>query len=66
MLTMHDLGVLTIKPGWAESELRGAGKLSEEKFWCMMNSLSASNLEEHGIHFGFIGNEAYSDGQPKI
>jgi hypothetical protein len=61
MLTVHDLGVLTIRRDWSEGQLRDSQKLSEHKFWCLTHSLSASNLEEHGVHFGLIGNEAYSN-----
>ncbi|PTD25609.1 hypothetical protein CV103_05240 [Sphingomonas fennica] len=38
-------------------------RLPEDKFLCVMNAASVSNLEERGVFFGFIGNEAYrSDG----
>ena len=61
MLTMHELGILTIKREWAEQGLkRHPSKSDEEKFWCLMNAISASNLEERGVRLGFIGNEAYS------
>jgi hypothetical protein len=61
VLTLHELGVLTFKPEWAETQLRGGVKLGHDKFWCLMHSLSASNLEEHGVRFAIIGNEAYSN-----
>ena len=61
ILTMHSSGTLTTKPEWAEQQLkRGSSKAEEQKFWCLLNSLTASNLEERGVRFGFIGNEAYS------
>ena len=66
MLTMHGLGDLTIKSEWAKSQLSNTGStLDDDKFWCLMNALSASNLEERGVRFGFIGNEAYSTEEPQ-
>ncbi len=35
------------------------------KLECLMNVMFASDLESHGIHMGFIGNEAYGDAPPK-
>jgi hypothetical protein len=61
MLTMHPSGILTIKTEWAEQRLkRSPSKSEDEKFECLMNAMSASNLEELGFRFGFVGNEAYS------
>ncbi|MFA5965353.1 MAG: hypothetical protein WC804_15160 [Sphingomonas sp.] len=34
------------------------------KLECVMNVMFASDLESHGIHMGFIGNEAYGDAPP--
>jgi hypothetical protein len=65
MLTTHELGMLTIKPEWTEQSLMSPSKGDQDKFWCLMNAMSASNLEEQGVRFGFIGNEAYSPDEPQ-
>jgi hypothetical protein len=60
VLTMHDVDMLTLKSEWADDQVRGtASKISEDKFWCLMNAVAASNLEEQRVRFGIIGNEAY-------
>jgi hypothetical protein len=51
--------MLTIKSEWAEAELESPPEPKDDKFMCLMNAIFASNLKEHGIGFGFIGNEPY-------
>lgn len=34
-------------------------------FECLMNAMSAIDLEKHGLSFGFIGNEAYDTGNQR-
>jgi len=34
---------------------------SEEQFECVMNATTAADLHTHGLFFGFIGNEAFSE-----
>ncbi len=34
------------------------GAVSNEQFECIMNSMTAAELDKHGLSLGFIGNEA--------
>ena len=59
ILTVHDLGVLTFKQEWIEAGLHQPVLTGDdEKFQCLLKAVSASNLEEHGVGFGFVGTEA--------
>jgi hypothetical protein len=44
--------------GWLWRRLHGASH--EAQFECLMRAMSATNAEEHGIRFGFIGNQYVS------
>ena len=68
----EELSILTPKIGWIDQPLRRGwlwrklhGKRHNDQFECLLNAMSASNAEERNIKFGFLGNEAYSDGEPQ-
>ena len=62
MLMMHELGPLTVRPECLEQELNEMPTEAEnDQFICLLNAIAASNLEEHGIGFGFIGNETSAE-----
>jgi hypothetical protein len=53
-------GLLTVKDEWVKAQFGARPQPDEnDKFTCLIKSLSASNLKEHGVEFGFIGHEAY-------
>jgi hypothetical protein len=59
-------GGLTINPVWLNKTMMDAPLAGgDDSFMCILRAVSASNLEEHGIHFGFVGNESYPATQPK-
>ncbi|HEX5185161.1 MAG TPA: hypothetical protein VFW19_18655 [Allosphingosinicella sp.] len=52
--------LLTLRREWIEHTIR-SGRSSERPFLCVMHGVGMSGLEEHGVEFGFVGNEAVSD-----
>ena len=66
ILMVHDSGILIINPGWVEESLRRPSSAEDDyKFECLLKTLSASNMEDHGLRFGLIGNEAISSTDPR-
>lgn len=49
-LQVYSAGLLTLKSSYLESP-------SPPSFECLWNAVQASNIEEHGVSFGFVGNE---------
>jgi hypothetical protein len=60
MLTELRPNFLTLRREWVERTL-SSGRSSERSFGCVMHGAGLSGLEEHGVQFGFIGNEAPSN-----
>jgi hypothetical protein len=66
ILTVHDVGILTIKLAWIEGALeQPVPSADEERFMCLLKAVSASNLEDHGVGFGFVGTEGAQLDEPK-
>jgi hypothetical protein len=68
----EQLNVITPKTDWiAQSVRKGRvwqkrhGAKHLQQFHCLMNAMSATDADEHGIRFGFIGNQATSDEEPE-
>jgi hypothetical protein len=62
-LSVHDDTTLT--PNFPDIDKMDDWPVSNEQFTCLMNAATGSNLRDHGIFFGFIGNEAYPADQPE-
>jgi hypothetical protein len=59
VLTSYGPRFLTVKSHWTKAHLSKPSSPGDEaKFMCLMNALRASDLEAHGVHFGFVGSEA--------
>jgi len=63
---------VTMRSDWVGKPLRKGwlwrkiyGPRHDRQFECLMRAMSATNAEEHGLHFGFVGNEAYIDTSTK-
>ena len=52
VLVVLDDKLLTVRPGSLKPSM-----IVDDAVSCLMNAVTASNLEEHGVSFGFIGNE---------
>jgi hypothetical protein len=63
LLIQYAPELLTVRLDWAERQLQQSAPSRQDaaKFECMMNAMSASNLEDHRARFGFIGNEVYEE-----
>jgi hypothetical protein len=48
----------TLTPNIPDLDKLNDWPISDEQFTCLMNAATGSNLHEHGIFFGFIGNAA--------
>jgi len=48
-----------LRRGWPWQRLRA--KRHNKQFECLIRAMSASAADEHGIRFGFVGNEAYGE-----
>ena len=58
VLAMHPSGMLTVDPRWLDRLRQGSLAREDEKFTCLMNVIAAADGGEHGLRFGFVGNEA--------
>ena len=52
---------LTIRRSFIEGDM-AAG--NDDRLTCVSNMIAASNAGDHGVEFGFVGNEAVGEGPP--
>jgi hypothetical protein len=53
----------SLRKGWLWRKIHGAQHARQ--FECLTRAMSATNAWEHGLRFGFIGNEAYASEEPQ-